>query len=65
MKVCTACGQTIPQAERRRICSQCNGPIKKRHRWRFGTDGRPRHNECEHPEGMPSETAVLELRGEA
>ena len=47
MKICTLCGQDIPQPVGRLICSQCNRPIlRKSGGWTHGPDGRPRHNDC-------------------
>lgn len=45
-RICSACGQPIPQPEGRLVCSQCGVPILRGQRWTHGGDGRPRHRDC-------------------
>lgn len=46
-KVCSHCGQQIPQPEGRLICSSCMLPIKRgQGGWTHGGDGRPKHRDC-------------------
>lgn len=59
-KVCTACGQPIPQPEGRLVCSSCGLPIRRgQGGWIHGGDGRPRHKNCDMAAAKPPETMEL------
>lgn len=62
MKICTLCGQEIPQPVGRLICSQCNKPIVRGSGgWKHGADGRPRHNNCDSACLPPARQETMEL----
>jgi len=64
VKVCPACGQPLPQARGKRVCCDCQKPIRRHDKWFIGTDGKLHHKSCENPEdvhGEPIRSATLEL----
>lgn len=59
-KICSACGQEIPQPLGRLICSQCQLPIKRgQGGWIHGSDGRPKHKDCSGAAPKQEHTASL------
>lgn len=59
-KVCSSCGQVIPQPEGRLICYQCGKAIKRgQGGWTHGGDGRPRHKDCNAAQPQPNSTMEL------
>jgi len=59
---CPTCGQIWPSARGKRMCSGCRKQIRRHDKWYFGADGRPRHKDCEHPEGtLGMRTETMEL----
>ncbi len=65
MKICDKCGQEIPQAEGRLICSACSLPITRGQRWTHGGDGRPKHKDCTKPAGIVAMVPQQEMNLEA
>ncbi|MGP8269087.1 MAG: hypothetical protein ACLQLH_03390 [Terracidiphilus sp.] len=62
---CPTCGQVLPQARGRRICSDCAKPIRRHDKWHIGSDGKLHHNNCEQPEGYPVMRETMELLEES
>lgn len=52
-RICSACGQAIPSAKGRRVCSDCLRPISRHHKWHIGGDFKLHHNDCQNPEQYP------------
>ena len=57
--ICPCCGQSVTRRALgtvgKRICSLCNGRIRKHDKWEFGPDTRPRHKNCSRPDGKSHE----------
>jgi hypothetical protein len=53
--LCPFCSRPLHvgiQPAGKRYCSLCGGKIKKRHKYRIGSDGRLIHKSCDNPTGQ-------------
>lgn len=51
--LCPTCGQRIPPEPKpvpKKRCAKCGEPIKRRHKYYFGEDGRVQHRVCGAPD---------------
>ena len=61
-QTCPTCRQLLPMARGKRVCAACTRQIGRHDKWFFSGDGRPRHKDCENPEGTPERRAeTMEL----
>lgn len=51
--ICPTCGHALVRGigAGHRVCSLCGKRLRKRDKWRFGSDLRPQHKDCSRPTG--------------
>jgi hypothetical protein len=59
--ICPLCNRSLRigmQTAGRRICCLCGNPIRKRHKYRIGSNGLLQHRDCQMPTGDKMVTAM-------
>jgi predicted amidophosphoribosyltransferase len=59
--ICPTCGQPLPQARGRRVCSDCKQPIRLHDKWFIGHDGMLHRKDCANPSLYPIEPVPTPL----